>query len=166
MSKRLRVALLGTLVVPMLACSDVLGKLCDDPAEPAFVTTQAPDWEGEVEASADFPFLGVTSGTLNVQVWDCVDPSWVGDVPQQKVVQVFVNDTYCDYADAVLIETAPCDSTETADIYYRDMDGDGASASEGDPDDTNPTLQANASDDDQDSGAHSGVDSGRNVSAF
>jgi hypothetical protein len=124
------------------------------------VTTEAPDWEGKVEASADRPFLGVTSGTLKVQVWDCVDPSWVGDVPQQKVVQVFINDTYCDYADAVLLDTAPCDSTETDDIYYRDMDGDGASASEGDPDDTDPSLRANASDDGQDSGTDSGVDSG------
>jgi hypothetical protein len=160
MSKQLRAALLGATLAPTLACSDVLGKLCDDPDEPAVVTSQLPDWEGEVEASEDHPFLGVTSGTLRVQVWDCVDLSWVGEVPPQKVVQAFVDGTVCDRSEAVLVETAPCDSTETTDIYYRDMDGDGASASEGDPDDADPNVRGTPGADGHDSGTDSGVDSG------
>ncbi len=45
-------------------------------------------------------------------------------------------------------------------VQYDEVFQASASASEGDPDDTDPSLRANASDDGQDSGTDSGVDSG------
>lgn len=148
----LRLTLLVTFVLPTLACGDVVDKLLDceneSPADPAFESTQLPDWEGTIEATPDAPFLGLTSGTIEVQVWDCVDMSWVADVPEQKVIQAFVDDNDCFYAEAVVLETAPCGSTDTDDIPYRDMDGDGFSPAEGDPDDTDPTRIPTEGDED------------------
>jgi hypothetical protein len=142
--RALRRAALGALSLSCLACSDIWDKLLscegEDPATPAFESDTPPDWEGEIEVTEDAPFLGITSGLVRVQVWDCIDGSWWTDVGPQKVIQAFVDDTECLYEEAVVLETAPCDSEDTPDLLHRDLDGDGVTAAQGDPDDRDPSV--------------------------
>ena len=149
--RALRRVSLTALGLSCLACSDVIDKLigCEDEEEvvPAFESDVPPDWEGEVPVSVDAPFLGIDSGIVTVQVWDCIDGSWWSDVGPQKVVQAFVDDTECIYNEAVVIETYPCNSEDTPDMAHRDLDGDGVTAAQGDPDDRDPSVTGESADD-------------------
>lgn len=156
MKRALRFTVFSTTIGFSLACSDIAEKLieCADEvaAEPALDVDQEPDWSGMVYPTPAHPFLEYTSGELYVEVWDCLDSSWWADVDERKYVQVFVDTNGCFVYDTVALSEYACMSLESPEIPFRDLDGDGVSTVDGDPDDSDPSVSGPVDGDSGDSG--------------
>ena len=113
-------------------------------------TTVAPDWETVVtygdpevatkgseedgEASTD----GEVMFRERIQAWDCLDMAWWNPSSPKKVVQIWVDETECNLFERSYVEMYDCDSHLGDDDAYRDSDGDGFYASEGDCNESDP----------------------------
>jgi len=107
-------------------------------------TVVPPDWEDVFVYPETSPLDRVqgsnsTPGPIlyreHIQAWDCIELSWWTPSNPVKVVQVWTDETSCELFESSVIEQFDCDSHEGLDNSYRDMDGDGYYASEGDCDD-------------------------------
>ena len=94
--------------------------------------------EADFVYEGDFNVEGYPTGTVKIEVWDCVDASWWGPVDEQKIVLVFSNPNSCGFEDVEQL-TFDCDEENGPDRYVRDEDGDGLVRSE-DCDDTDENI--------------------------
>lgn len=110
-------------------------------------TAIPPDWQATVTLDGGTG-LGKTQGlTRNdrttrerIEAWDCLDLSWWTPAAPQKVVQIWTDETECEFFEHSTIEIYACDSHEGTDDVYRDIDGDGYYATEGDCNDDNAVV--------------------------
>ncbi len=113
----------------------------EEPATPLVETDREPDFEILIETELENDdSWDVDVHAVWIQAWDCLDLSWWSPVQPQKVIQVFVDETACDFFETVWTEYYPCGSTEGADAPYRDYDRDGVSAADGDCDDFDASV--------------------------
>ena len=113
-------------------------------------TTVAPDWEtvvtyGDpdmVAKSAEESQEGTVEEELvfreRIQAWDCLDMAWWNPSSPKKVVQIWVDETDCNLFERSYVEVYDCDSHLGDDDTYRDQDGDGFYATEGDCNESDP----------------------------
>ena len=110
-------------------------------AGPLLETSVAPDFDVvvtfEIE-SQEQPWED--GGKLRIQAWDCLDLAWWLSTTPRKVVQIYTDETECELFEGVEISYYDCGSHEGPDAPYRDYDGDGISAADGDCDDEDPTT--------------------------
>ena len=115
--------------------------LHEESARPLVMVTQEPDISMEVPTEAvQGPEPWEDGGKVWVEAWDCVDLSWWNPTPPRKVVQVWVDETECELYEKIFVETYDCGSHEGSDAPFRDWDGDGVTAWDGDPDDSDPEV--------------------------
>ena len=79
-----------------------------------------------------------------IEAWDCLDLSWWTPAAPQKVVQIWTDSTDCELFEHSVIEVLACDSHDGSDDLYRDLDGDGFYATEGDCNDENAIVAPDA----------------------
>jgi hypothetical protein len=138
-------------VVLLSACGDegINGTSCagEDADINRVPTARAPDWEivFNLDESDALGRAGDQSDDDDIaqeyiQAWDCIDLSWWTPSAPQKVVQVWTNDTSCELYESSSLSVYACDSHEGPDDLFRDADGDGFYASEGDCNDENPVV--------------------------
>jgi hypothetical protein len=105
-----------------------------------------PDFTMELpEDTADKGLAGewwVAGTRYEVQAWDCAEISWWSSVKAQKMVQVISLDCSCEDGNTVDLSTYDCDSHTGMDAPWRDWDGDGLTAYDGDCDDEDATIGA------------------------
>jgi len=112
-------------------------------------TTVAPDWETVV--SYGDPDMAAKSSSEEgeetedeavfrerIQAWDCLDLAWWNPSSPKKVVQIWVDETDCNLFERSYVEVYDCDSHLGDDNAFRDLDGDGFYASEGDCNESDP----------------------------
>ena len=143
----------------ILFCSMLALTACGDEAEESGAcsseeadinrvpTAIPPDWETTLTFD-DSSGLGKAQGLSGgdgmarerIQAWDCLDLSWWTPAAPQKVVQVWTDSTECELFEHSTLEIFDCDSHEGSDDLYRDIDGDGYYATEGDCNDDNAVV--------------------------
>ena len=113
-------------------------------------TTVAPDWEtvvtyGDPDMAAKSASESEESSEgqelmfrERIQAWDCLDMAWWNPSSPKKVVQIWVDETDCNLFERSYVEIYDCDSHLGDDDAYRDVDGDGFYASEGDCNEADP----------------------------
>ena len=110
-------------------------------------TTVAPDWETVVSyGDPDMTAKSFSNEEAapekefreRIQVWDCLDLSWWNPSAPQKVIQIWVDETDCNLFERSYVEMYDCDSHLGDDDPYRDLDGNGVYASEGDCNESDP----------------------------
>ena len=116
-------------------------------------TALAPDWEtvviyGEPDMTAK-SFSNEEAEPSKefrerIQVWDCLDLSWWNPAEPKKVIQIWVDETDCNLFERSYVEFYQCDSHLGDDDPYRDLDGDGVYASEGDCNESDPLTHPNS----------------------
>jgi len=85
-------------------------------------------------------------GDITIEAWDCIDLSWWIPSEEGKAVQVWSERNSCGEYTRVELFTFDCHSTEGPDALYRDYDGDGLMAIEGDCDDQDAAVGSCADD--------------------
>lgn len=140
------------VTIPLLAAAagcEVLGDDLDELADclgeesalPLIVVSEPPDVDIEVPIGAvDSPEEWEDGGKVRVEVWDCIDLAWWNPARPEKIVQVWVDETECELYERIFVEHWECGSHEGADAPFRDWDGDGITAWEGDCDDEDPAT--------------------------
>ncbi len=146
----------------LLLCSALVIAACGDETQDAGVcsseeadinrvpTAIPPDWETTLNFGEDGlgKAQGLSSGEPHsrerIQAWDCLDLSWWTPAAPQKVVQIWTDSTECELFEHSAIEIYDCDSHDGTDDIYRDIDGDGFYATEGDCNDDNAVVSPEA----------------------
>ncbi len=112
-------------------------------------TAACPPYGAAPDAVADFETVLPVENPVNatwwtgdgqvLRAWDCLDPiAWWAGAEPAKLVLVMEYSSLCGTDIPVYREEAPCGDETTLDTLFRDVDGDGVSAVDGDCDDHDP----------------------------